>query len=260
MKLTTVKSDDCDKIAKVYKNGKKIANIYVSYENNNSNKKNLEIEFKDKEISILPSFCNDENNNARIYISGDSGSGKSTKVAQYIKDIRKRKHNITGKRRGVKFFSAIDYGDVDKTFSEIKDFQKLPADYEVVRHIKVGDLHNTIVVFDDIEGQDRQLTKFLFDLMRSCLELGRKINIDVICVIHDTRSGFKTKNLIFESNYYTLFPAKNMSAFTFLEQYFKMNKKKIEELKKIYFGKYTYFCISKESPRCLISNRKVIII
>jgi hypothetical protein len=141
----------------------------------------------------------------RIYISGLSGSGKSTAVSMFLK------HNPP-KMKGAGIFLFSPVRD-DKALSSIKNLIHIDLlDIEVelkgelqLEHIPPG----SVLIFDDVESYDKKIRKLYMDFRDIALERGRHFSISCITVSHNARNGNTTKASIRESQYWILFPKHN---------------------------------------------------
>lgn len=141
----------------------------------------------------------------RIYISGLSGSGKSTAVSMFLK------HNPPKtKGAGIFLFSPV-YDD--KALASIKnlihiDLLQIEAELNgelQLEHIPPG----SVLIFDDVESYDKKIRKLYMDFRDIALERGRHSQISCITVSHNARNGNTTKASIRESQYWILFPKHN---------------------------------------------------
>jgi len=127
--------------------------------------------------------------------------------------------------------------------------------------LDVDQLENSILLFDDYDSFTNSLiNKTVLALLESVLKRGRKLNINVVVINHQTRDMIKTRSIIFECDHYCLFPATNRNeSLKFLKDYLNFDKVEVEKFKKMSntFGKYTLWYIRKGVPRFYISNREI---
>lgn len=195
------------------------------------------------------------NQRQSVFVSGPSGVGKSYWSASYIKHLRDatRYKDNKKKKLPVYYFTAqkID----DPAYKDIKNFNKVDIYNEKLFQLKVEDLENSITLWDDWDQGPKAITQFLYQLLRGVLELGRKLNIHVIVLTHETLAGAFTKPIILESQAYVLFPRLSYrTASRFLKDYMGFDKNELQDIKKIN-SRSVY--INKQHPQYLVADHKV---
>lgn len=151
--------------------------------------------------------------------------------------------------------------DVIKTFLHKKKGKYTPIRMDVysddVQSCHVESFANSYLVIDDVERmKDKQTTEWCHSLRDSALEVGRKLHIDTINILHNIRGGSKVSVMRDESNY--VFANPNASGQhkirSFLTDYASMDKREIELFLKI---KGRFGCIRTEYPRAIIAKNIV---
>ena len=197
----------------------------------------------------LPRILTNQRN--AVFISAPSGSGKSWFTANYVKELRKLKGR--GKKK-VYLFSASQ--DEDPAYKDIPKFLKIDLYNPRLGEIDVNIFKDSIVVYDDWDSHpNSQVVTFLFKFLKALLERGRKLNIDVVSIVHDTLQGAKTKPIIFESTNYVLFPRASYSTTSkFLKAYMGFSSDEVKALRKL--DTRTVY-ISKQAPQYIISDKEI---
>jgi hypothetical protein len=251
MKLTLTKTEEFPPIAKLVdtKNPKAVEKlVYISSEDGNDEDEIMKAEASHK---FVPLPFVEKNQRDALFISAPSGAGKSRFSAEYILNMRKLKQF---KKAPVILFSASR--NDDPAYKDIKNFHKVDIYSPELGLLDIQDLENSICLFDDFDQvSDKSILKFLRDILKQILELGRKLNISVICIVHDTLQGNHTKPLIFECNSVVLYPKFSFrTASQFLKNYLGFGKEEILSLKK---RKGRFVFIRKSIPLYQITEDEV---
>lgn len=164
----------------------------------------------------------------RIFVSGQSNSGKSYFIAELLKRNKPRAD------QAIFVFSPFKE---DKSFRELEKRMiriDLDAFAEEEEHeFTYDDLPpSCITIFDDIESSlNPQRAKQLMHLRDIVLERGRHDGISCITVSHNPMGGIKTKASIRESAWLVLFPKTNVrDAAALLTRYAGFAKHQVDEL------------------------------
>jgi len=158
-----------------------------------------------------------ENKRDVIYVVGQSGSGKSFYIANFVKEY----HKMFPKNKIYLFSPEIE----DNSFEDIyKILNIVKLNDEILNEdISIDEFENSLVIFDDFEAINKKYQKFVVDLMNKMLTSGRKLNISLCIVKHVSNSGKDTQLLNLECTQVVLFP------------YF-LNKRNLEYLCMNYLG------------------------
>jgi hypothetical protein len=252
---------DIDRLVSEFKSGKEQhegklsrkydeANEYV----NTSLKKYLD--YGDTE-ELFPIVEDLSKKSVRIFISGQSNSGKSYFISQFLK------YNKPKKSQGVFIFSPFKE---DKSLKDIKNLIYLDLD-EFEKEFKTPfqapeDIPpNSIVIFDDIESHTTR-AKELMKIRDIFLERGRHHGLEqggggtsVLTISHNPLGHNKTKASIRESTYAVVFPRANpRDTGALLQKYFGYTKKMIDEI----MNAKTRWCfVSKSVPQYWVSQHSV---
>lgn len=189
---------------------------------NNSLKKYLSFP---EDVNLFPVVNTD---NFRLAVFGNSGSGKSYMINQFVKANKKKGQSIL-------MFSPFEH---DVSFKDLKnliyvDIEEMEEELE--REFGIDDIpKSSICIFDDIQSsRNKKLVKKLETLRDHCYEIGRhsEYNISTISITHNVMMGNASKVLLRESTHYIVFPRANVRDTTkLLMTYANFDAKMIKEL------------------------------
>ena len=165
-----------------------------------------------------------------IYITGQSGSGKSYFTRMYA-DEYKKKH----KKNEIYLFSAIDD---DESIDSIKDLKRINIkDPEFLEEsIELDDIKNSMCIFDDVDTiTSKQMRGKVFGILNMILQCGRHASISVVYTSHICCAGAETKLILSEAHAVVIFPKTmgNRSLKYLCDSYFGMDKEQIKKIKQI---------------------------
>jgi hypothetical protein len=135
-----------------------------------------------------------------LYITGASGSGKSTYTAKYTKLYKQ-----IFKKNPVYVFSALK----DDESLDVIQPKRIKIDKESLLDdpIHVEDLNHSLCIFDDIDSiAEKPLKNAVFALLDSILTTGRHFFITCIITNHLPSSGHLTRQILNECHSITYFP------------------------------------------------------
>ena len=209
---------------------------------------------EEDDTKLIPLPLIYENQRSALYISGVSGSGKSTSAAQYIKQIRKiHRYNDMP----VYFFtwSALP----DPAYKDIPKFYRVDLKNEDFMSLDTTECANSICLFDDYTSiPDKEIKTYIDKFIRELLENSRKQNTLLIIINHITQDYNRTRHIIFECDSYILYPQFNLNSTTkFLKSYLDLSD---EQLAKIKDMDSRWIFVRKVVPRYLISEQEVILL
>jgi hypothetical protein len=205
-----------------------------------------------KKFEVLP-FIENEQRTA-VYISGISGSGKSTSAAKYIdelRDLEDFKH--------YRVYFITNNSTEDKAFENMDGFYKLDINDLYECNVHPSEFRESIVLFDDWTSiADKKIKEFVESLLKQLLENTRKNKTQIIVVNHMTQDYSKTRSIISECESYFLYPQFNMnSVLKFLRSYLDLDNAQLEMIKKL---DTRVLFIRKSAPRYIISEKKIILL
>jgi hypothetical protein len=187
-----------------------------------------------------------------IYVTGQSGSGKSYWTRRYVEAYRKAYPN-----RDIYLFSCIAEDD---SIDKIKDLKRITLDPGLIAEdIQAEDFKDSCVIFDDCDTIiDKAMRKKVLQIQGSILQVGRHFNVSAIITSHVATNGAETRLILTEAHAIVFFP-NNMSARSLkylLESYMGMDKNEIKKIKGL-SGRAVSFV--KTFPKCVVSDKEVYI-
>ena len=178
-----------------------------------------------------------------LYVAGAQDSGKSYRVKEYVKCWVRMYP-----KKPVIIISRLD-SDVTLAEIEGKFIRYVPSISWIKDKWNLGDLHDSLVVFDDIVSshwsddpdmkeqakQDKALQRYLFDLVDDLAMNGRHANIHMIITSHDLYHGKDTSRILKDATTIILFPRTTGEHHLqyFLKDYIGLSKPQIADFKSI---------------------------
>ena len=187
----------------------------------------------------------------RMFISGLSGSGKSTFISQFIK------FNPPKKEGKVFLFSPISDDPSLKNIKKLIQINLHDFEKEVGRSVEIDDFpENSICLFDDVETFKKGVKEPYLELRDMLLERGRHLGVSTITVSHNPCGGNLTKASLRESQYFLLFPSTNkMDCQKVLKIYGGLDNREIQQI----LNQKSRWCFFKKSvPRYAVFEHSVI--
>ena len=178
----------------------------------------------DDDSKFYPMFDTDKERQV-FMITGMSGSGKSTYTGQLINT-----YNKTFPENQVFVFSNKDSDPaLDK-----EDIKRIQINEELIDEpIHLDELSNSLVVFDDIEGNpDKKINNEMDRLRDIILQQGRSYKVSFCYISHLANNYKQTRTILNECNSITIFPAMTTKyALKYLlEKYFGFDKDDINKV------------------------------
>ena len=148
-------------------------------------------------VRILPT--EDKNQRDSIMICGPSGAGKSVFVSQFMDEYI---HKYP--ERNIVLFSMKPE---DKALDRYKPM-RIPLDEDLVDDpVKLNELENSLVIFDDIDQiTNKDVQNAVWNLRDRILEVGRSKGISICTVSHQVSNYRATRVCLNESDYVVIFP------------------------------------------------------
>lgn len=236
-----------------YKINNKYKNIYLNY-SDPTKKNNVEKDDFDS-IQLKNGVCELEpfktSKRKVIYISAPSDAGKSTLAGDFMEKYKKN----NPKNKIILITPEDQKKNADPCFKKVKFSQLIINEDYCDNPLKLEELKNCLVVFDDIEGlPTKEISNEIYNLLHNILFLGRKRNISCILCNHVIKNYSKTKGILIESDYIIIFP-KMANAFIYnnlLENDLKFPKKVIKE---IYSIPSRYIIIHSKCPSFIFHQK-----
>ena len=215
--------------------------------------------FKDGHMEYEP--VRRKNQRCCYYVSGNSGSGKSTWISNCLKKLIRK----SPKKETWLFSSIEDYDPVymraGKPMLHKVDYDKVPLGQLKPTDLitkKDGKSQGCIAVFDDYDGNDAG--KELQPLLVQCLREGRKLGQDIFMVSHNARDFLRTRDAICQATTFVTFPAQNRIAMLNLAgAYWDMDKTQIKEhMHELPINSPFYFLAHNRYPKTIVTSDRVI--
>lgn len=248
------------KIANEYNNKNKIVkSIYYLDDDDDNNKILDKIRLNNKTTSFFPNISDFKESEQvdRIYVCGETGCGKSTFIKEYVlKFIDKY-----SKSPILLFSSKLE----DKALDSIKKINRVDINDDI--HINPFTLKEissngcpTLCIFDDCEDfSNKKITNEVSRLRDEILRNGRSYGIFSIYVHHNPSDYKSTRNQIFEANKIVIFPKRSgQGTYNYLlEKKLFLQKDTVNLINSL---KSNFVCINKQIPKCIISDKYIILL
>lgn len=189
-----------------------------------------------------------------LYVTGQSGSGKSYYCKNYIEQY----HKMYPKNEVFMFSSLAD----DATLDKLKYMKRIKIKEQpfLNAELETSDFSKSLCIFDDCDViSNKEIKLKVFKLLNAFLETGRHFNISVIFTSHNATMGLDTKRILNECHSITLYP-RNLGGKTskyLLDGYLGLDKEQIKKLKKV---NSRWVTILKTYPQMCISEREAWVI
>jgi hypothetical protein len=177
------------------------------------------------------------------YVSGVSGSGKSTYVASYIKNYIKMFPD-----NPIYIFSSLEK---DKAFDKYK-VKRIKIDESLIENpLSFEQFEDSLVIFDDTNTiKDKKLLAIVDHYKAHIIECGRHIRARILITSHIISDHMKTRQVLNECSFITVFPNNNKyHIIKYLKNYAGMSKEQIERILNI---KSRWITIYNHYPSYLI--------
>ena len=161
-----------------------------------------------------------------IYITGASGSGKSTFTRKYVKEYKK-----AYKDREVYLFSALTE---DESLDEVKPKRFIMDERMVSEPIRAEDLKDSLCLFDDIDVlPNKKIKEAVYQILNEILQIGRHHRISCIVTNHLPTNFQWTRIILNESHIVVYFPAAATNKVKYmLQTYVDLEPEQIKYFKK----------------------------
>jgi energy-coupling factor transporter ATP-binding protein EcfA2 len=228
------------------KNNGKIVSVYSGADN-----KKIKKEFTSMVLDDKAMFQQTVDTGAEreiLYITGASGSGKSTYIANYIKQYKK-----IYKKNSVYVFSALKD---DEALDSI-GVKRIRIDNDLIENpILVEDFENSLVIFDDIDViSNKKHREAVYSILNQIAEVGRHYKIGCAISNHLPTSR-DLRRIINECHSVTYFP--HSGSFRGLKyllmEHMGLDKKDIDKIKKT---KSRWATIFKNYPQIVMTQKNI---
>lgn len=226
--------------------------VYINRigKNNHNNKCEGKILYlKNNTFELIPDL-----NQSRdcIYISGNSGCGKTYFAKQFAKKYKQLYNN-----REVFLFCRKDD---DISLDDIKPTRILINDEFMEPDTKFNYkvFKNSLVIFDDIENiGNKEEKKKILNIAEQILNMGRSLNISIIMISHILMNNKTTKAILSECNKVVLFPysGSHYHYIEYLNRYIGLSRK---HAKKLLSENSRWMVIFRNCPQFFMFEKKII--
>ena len=217
-----------------------------------SKKQNYSNEFTLSKGILQPVYSEMSDAPLRIFICGPSGCGKSTYASWIVEDY-KRKHP---KNR----FIVFSVKEKDPALDKYKPLRILCDEKLIDDPIEVKELHNSLVLFDDIDQFGNQkISKALNQLRDNVMSTGRSEGIACLTTSQVMLDGKRTKNTLTNTHQLFLFGngGGKYHGFEFLTRYMRMPK---VEANKYVNMPSRFVCVNRVVPMFLLTENGCILL
>jgi len=232
----------------IIKNGKYDKKVICLDQDINTNDKTS---FKNLKISNDSKFQQLPNNKTEreiLYITGCSGSGKSTYTRMYLEQYKKK-----FKSNPIYMFSSLKE---DESLDSVKP-QRFKIDESLyLNPLQAEELKDSVVIFDDIDViSNRKIKEAVYNILNQVLEIGRHYRTSCIVTNHLPTNGNWTRRILNESSSYIYFPASAGGKVKYLlTEYLDIDKKQIKYFKNCHTR---WVCIGKNFPQYYITEHEI---
>lgn len=196
---------------------------------------------------------NPETERQILYITGQSGSGKSYFTKKYCREFAK-----VFPKRPIIFISSVDK---DESVDDIKNLKRLKIKTKefLEEDFVIDDFKDSLVIFDDTDViPDKKIRQKVNTILQLILQTGRHTNTYCIYTSHLATAGNDTKHILNECHSITFF-VKTMGGrmMKYLcENYLGLDKKEIDHLKRIPSRSIT---VMKTFPKVIVGDKDIFI-
>lgn len=233
--------------------------IYLdaNYSGNNDNGKGLKskkkiIYFDKLDLPKEATFQQYPNTNMErqvLMIVGQSGSGKSYYLNQYMNNYKKAYNG----KRPIYFFSNVDE---DKSINE-KIVKRIALnDTWIDEPLSLDDVKGSLCAFDDIEMiKDKNIKQEVFKFINEILTTGRHTNTSCALIVHYANNKGYLRDFLNECHTFTYFPrSANRGTKYLLENYIGVDSKEISKIKKL---NSRWATVYKNYPNCVLTEKNL---
>jgi hypothetical protein len=184
-----------------------------------------------------------------LYITGASGSGKSTYTKNYCKQYKK-----LYPKRPIYLFSSIKE---DPSLDEVKPHRIVIDDSLVDAPLAAEEFADSLVIFDDTDCiSNKKHREAVNNILSEILETGRHFNTSCILTFHLATGGRDTRRILNECHAVVWFPhsGSNVGTKRLLCDYLGLDKNMIKRIKKM---DTRWACLHKNYPQVLMTERDI---
>ena len=199
----------------------------------------------------------------RLFISGASGSGKSTYLAKWLKQFLKQKNN---KDAPIYIFSSVDHDPVlddDALIGPniVRVLDEIDENEIISDPLGLSDFEdNSVIIFDDATKLiNPKVRVMVFILMENLLEIARHKNIQLVVTTHILNNYRATKTIQTEATSVTVFPKYSGGLYhikQYLEKKVGMNKKDLQKFLSL-SNSSRWVTLYRSNPMFVMSSKQV---
>jgi hypothetical protein len=215
----------------------------------NENKMTIDSSFKTSgKFELYP---RDDGERICGYITGSSGAGKTTWIANYCKKY----HKIYPKAPIYLFSEKQEDPNIDK----LQYIKRIIIDDDILEIAEIpleNYLENTLLIFDDYIDLPKSYLIPIMSLIRRVLKLGRQYKISCLVVSHiinPTTNREFTREILLESHFVVWFNQDNTRGINYyLKTYAGLDTKKIQDIQNtngrviIHSNRYPQYIITEK--------------
>lgn len=184
-----------------------------------------------------------------LYITGASGSGKSTYTKNYCKTFKR-----LYPKRPIYLFSAISE---DESLDEIQPQRILIDDSLVSQPLQAEDFQDSLVIFDDTDCiSNKKHREAVNNILGEILETGRHFNTYCILTFHLATGGRDTRKILNEAHAVIYFPhsGSNVGLKRLLQDYLGLDRATLKEIKDSHSR---WACVFRNYPNVIMTEKKM---
>lgn len=201
---------------------------------------------QESKFQIIPDYNKERD---IIYITGASGSGKTTFTAGYIKEYKK-----TYKKNEIYVFSALKE---DETLDKL-GIKRVNVGKNLIEDpLTIDDFKNSLVIFDDIDViSDKKVREAVYKILNAILETGRHTKTSCVNTNHLPTAKNETRRVLNEAHAIVYFPhSGSVRGINYLlTDYVGLTKEDIQVIKGM---KSRWCCIYKNYPQIAMTERNL---
>jgi GTPase SAR1 family protein len=184
-----------------------------------------------------------------LMIVGQSGSGKSYYLNQYIKNYAKAYKN----KRSIYFISNVAE---DKSINEKLIKRVALNESWLTEPLTVDDVKDSLVCFDDIEMiKDQGIKTEVFKFINEILTTGRHTNTSCALIVHYANNKGYLRDFLNETHCFTYFPrSSNRGTVYLLENYLGLDLSEIKKIKKL---NTRWATVMKNYPNSVLTEKNL---
>jgi len=164
----------------------------------------------------------------KLYISGVSGSGKSTYTGKYIKEFKK-----IFKNDEIFVFSSVSQDEAFDKYNPIR----IPIDEDLINDpLSIQDFENSLTIFDDTDTIRNKIYRNIVNGIKAeQIEIGRHYNARCIITSHMISNFHSTRQILNEATSITFFPKSSGTYHikNYLKSYAGLDKGQISRILKL---------------------------